>query len=247
MIAAAKKYGARGVGIGLDPRLIKTATNALKAGVADRVSFMQADLFKTDFSDATVVTLYLSNSINQRLASILQRQLKPGRASCRTGSRWAIGSPKRTCGSRARTFTCGRFANRGNDRRPARASSENGPGAWSSEALPALRQRAAVLGLVASPRSCSACGLVYERNPGDTWAFTVIGDRLPIAAIVVLIYFGYGRTHHVLGLITFVLLGVLLVWTAPNRWGAGIALHYLSRVYWPDPEDPIPPSGDTFP
>ena len=39
------------------------------------------------------------------------------------------------------------------------------------------------------------CGLVYERNPGDTWAFTIIGDRLPIAAIIVLIYFGYGRGH----------------------------------------------------
>jgi uncharacterized protein (DUF983 family) len=89
---------------------------------------------------------------------------------------------------------------------------------------------------------CSVCGLVYERNPGDTWAFTIIGDRLPIAAIIVLIYFGYGRTHHVLGLITFALLGVLLVWTAPNRWGVGIALHYLSRVYWPDPADPVPES-----
>jgi hypothetical protein len=32
-----------------------------------------------------------------------------------------------------------------------------------------------------------------------------------------------------------------LVWTAPNRWGAGIALHYLSRLYWPDPQDPVPP------
>ena len=82
---------------------------------------------------------------------------------------------------------------------------------------------------------------MYERNPGDTWAFTIIGDRLPVAAIVVLIYFGYGRTHRLLGLITFGVLGVLLVWTAPNRWGVGIALHYLSRVYWPDPQDPVPP------
>jgi len=79
VIAAAKKYGARGVGIELDPELIKTANkNARKAGVEDRVKFVQADLFKTDFSDATVVTLYLSNSINRRIASILQRQLKPG-------------------------------------------------------------------------------------------------------------------------------------------------------------------------
>jgi uncharacterized protein (DUF983 family) len=87
---------------------------------------------------------------------------------------------------------------------------------------------------------CSVCGLVYERNPGDTWAFTVIGDRLPIAAIVALIYFGYGRTHQLLGIATFLALGALLVWTAPNRWGVGIALHYLSRVMWPDPEDPVP-------
>ena len=79
VIAAAKKYGARGVGIELDPELIKAANkNARKAGVEDRVQFVQADLFKTDFSDATVVTLYLSNSINRRIASILQRQLKPG-------------------------------------------------------------------------------------------------------------------------------------------------------------------------
>jgi uncharacterized protein (DUF983 family) len=87
---------------------------------------------------------------------------------------------------------------------------------------------------------CPVCGLVYERNPGDTWAFTIIGDRLPIAAIIVLIYFGYGRTHHLLGLITFMLLGIIVVVTAPNRWGVGIALHYLSRVYWPDPHDPVP-------
>lgn len=79
VIAAAKKYGARGVGIELDPQLIKTAErNARKAGVESRVTFIQGDLFKTDFSDATVVTLYLSNSINRRLVSILQRQLKPG-------------------------------------------------------------------------------------------------------------------------------------------------------------------------
>jgi uncharacterized protein (DUF983 family) len=87
---------------------------------------------------------------------------------------------------------------------------------------------------------CSVCGLVYERNPGDTWMFTIIGDRLPIAAIVALIYFGVGRSHPVLGVAVFLALGVLLVWTAPNRWGVGIALHYLSRVMWPDPEDPVP-------
>jgi len=88
--------------------------------------------------------------------------------------------------------------------------------------------------------SCSSCGLVYERNSGDTWAFTIIGDRLPIAAIIVSVYLGLVRSYFMLGLIVIAVLGVIIVWTAPNRWGAGIALHYLSRVYWPDPADPIP-------
>jgi uncharacterized protein (DUF983 family) len=92
---------------------------------------------------------------------------------------------------------------------------------------------------------CPVCGLVYERNPGDTWAFTVIGDRIPIAASIGLIYFGVVRLYPAWGLATLVRLGVLLIWTAPNRWGVGIALHYLSRVYWPDPADPVPPNQTT--
>ena len=94
---------------------------------------------------------------------------------------------------------------------------------------------------------CAFCGLVFVRNPGDTWAFTIIGDRLPIGAIIVLIYFGVVRSHPALGLTMVAVFLVLLIWTAPNRWGVGIALHYLSRVYWSDPADPIPPpfpSGD---
>jgi uncharacterized protein (DUF983 family) len=89
---------------------------------------------------------------------------------------------------------------------------------------------------------CSVCGLVFARNPGDTWAFAIIGDRLPMAVIIVLIYFGVVRSHPRLGVTLMVVLMALLVGTAPNRWGAGIALHYLSRVYWPDPSDPIPPA-----
>jgi uncharacterized protein (DUF983 family) len=88
---------------------------------------------------------------------------------------------------------------------------------------------------------CSVCGLVFARNPGDTWAFTILGDRLPIGAMVVLIYFGVVRSHPVLGLTMMALLLAVVIWTSPNRWGANISLHYLSRVYWPDPADPIPP------
>ena len=87
---------------------------------------------------------------------------------------------------------------------------------------------------------CSVCGLVYERNPGDTWAFTIILDRVPVGAGIVLLYFGFGRSHQLLGILAFIVMAALLLVTSPNRWGAGIALHYLSRVYWPDPEDPVP-------
>jgi SAM-dependent methyltransferase len=78
VIEAARRFGARGVGIEIDPELVKRAeAGARKAGVADRVTFTRADLFKTDLSNATVVTLYLSPSINLRLRSKLQ-QLRPG-------------------------------------------------------------------------------------------------------------------------------------------------------------------------
>lgn len=78
-IEAARRFGARGVGIEIDAALVKQAQEgARRAGVADRVQFMQADLFRTDLSQATVVTLYLSPSINLRLRSKLQRELKPG-------------------------------------------------------------------------------------------------------------------------------------------------------------------------
>ena len=87
---------------------------------------------------------------------------------------------------------------------------------------------------------CSICGLVFTRNPGDTWAFTILGDRLPLGAMIALIYFGVVRSHRVLGVTMLVALAVLAIVTAHNRWGAGIALHYLSRVFWPDPADPVP-------
>jgi protein-L-isoaspartate O-methyltransferase len=79
VITAAKKYGARGVGIELDPALVKRAReNAAAAGVTGRVRFVTQDLFTTDLRPATVVTLYLLQSINERLRPKLVRELKPG-------------------------------------------------------------------------------------------------------------------------------------------------------------------------
>lgn len=79
VITAAKRYGARGVGIELDTGLIRRATRkALDAGVADRVRFLQQDLFVADISPATVVTLYLGPVLNLRLRPALYRSLRPG-------------------------------------------------------------------------------------------------------------------------------------------------------------------------
>jgi SAM-dependent methyltransferase len=79
VITAAKKYGARGVGIELDPALVKKAAeNAAAAGVSDRVRFVTQNLFSADISEATVVTLYLLQSINERLRPKLVRELTPG-------------------------------------------------------------------------------------------------------------------------------------------------------------------------
>jgi cyclopropane fatty-acyl-phospholipid synthase-like methyltransferase len=79
VIRAAEKYGARGVGVEIDARLVNTANErARKRHVADRVRFIEGDLFKADVSEATVVTLYLSQSINRRLEPKLKAELRPG-------------------------------------------------------------------------------------------------------------------------------------------------------------------------
>ena len=79
VIAAAKNYGARGVGIDIDPkRITESNENAAKAGVTNKVKFIEADLFESDFSEANVVTLYLLSKLNERLKPMLLQQLKPG-------------------------------------------------------------------------------------------------------------------------------------------------------------------------
>ena len=78
-IAAAKKFGIKAVGIDIDPERIREATeNAKRAGVANLVEFRQEDLFKADFKEATVVTLYLLPDLNVKLRPRLWEELKPG-------------------------------------------------------------------------------------------------------------------------------------------------------------------------
>ncbi len=77
VVAAAQKFGARGRGVDFNPRRIEEAkANAREAGVSDRVDFVQGNFFEAGVSDATVVTLYLSSGVNQKLRPRLLRELK---------------------------------------------------------------------------------------------------------------------------------------------------------------------------
>ena len=78
-VTAAKKYGARGIGIDIDPQRIAEANeNVKKNKVEDKVKIVQGDLFQQDLSQATVVTLYLLPSLNVKLMPKLMKELKPG-------------------------------------------------------------------------------------------------------------------------------------------------------------------------
>ncbi len=79
IVIAAARRGATATGVEIDPELIETSRRkARAAGVDDRTRFVQADLFRFDFSDATVVTLYLSERLNERLRPRLLAELRPG-------------------------------------------------------------------------------------------------------------------------------------------------------------------------
>lgn len=79
VMLAAQKYGARGVGIEIDPKLVAIARQVAKEGEAeDRVTFIHGDLFEADISRATVVAIYLARDVNAKLEPKLRRELRPG-------------------------------------------------------------------------------------------------------------------------------------------------------------------------
>ena len=86
---------------------------------------------------------------------------------------------------------------------------------------------------------CSACSLLFERNYGDTWMYTIITDRIPIFLGIVAWYFGFRATSWVTATLFFVAMAVPLIATISHRQGLAIALDYLSRLYLPDPSDEI--------
>ena len=88
---------------------------------------------------------------------------------------------------------------------------------------------------------CPACGILYERSPGDAWAFWILGDRIPVFVGIAAVYFGVAPKSWHEGVLFIAAIAGVLVATIPQRLGVVTALDYLSRRYWPDPADAIPP------
>jgi SAM-dependent methyltransferase len=81
VVTAAQKFGATAIGIDIDPQRVKEANERVQAAnVGDKVTILNQDLFTTDISKATVVTLYLLPSLNRKLIPKLNKELKPGTA-----------------------------------------------------------------------------------------------------------------------------------------------------------------------
>jgi hypothetical protein len=79
MITAARRHGAQGFGVEIDPRLVRRSNEeARRLGIADRVKFLRQDLFNTDFHEANVLTLYLLPDVNIALRPKILAELKPG-------------------------------------------------------------------------------------------------------------------------------------------------------------------------
>ncbi len=83
---------------------------------------------------------------------------------------------------------------------------------------------------------CSVCGLVFERDYGDSWGFLIVTDRIPLLiAIAGIVFFGIRVTNVWVGVLFFLATGGPILATMPRRQGVGIALAYVSRVYARDP------------
>ena len=78
---------------------------------------------------------------------------------------------------------------------------------------------------------CSSCDLVFEESPGDTWGFWILGDRVFIAALLLVIVLGFRSTTWWIAGLLFLATTVPFVWTMPHRLGVCVALDFLARAF----------------
>jgi uncharacterized protein (DUF983 family) len=88
---------------------------------------------------------------------------------------------------------------------------------------------------------CSACHLLYQRDYGDTWIFIILTDRVPIVFGIAAVYFGFHPHTWTAILGFFVALALPLLATMRQRQGLALALDYLSRVHFTNPDDEVAP------
>lgn len=95
---------------------------------------------------------------------------------------------------------------------------------------------------------CEVCGLRFLRNQGDTWLYWIVMDRIPIAiGLILIVFFGLHTPTWPQALLFFAAMAAPLVATMPQRQGIAVALNYLSRIWFPDPSDDLPPPRDDEP
>lgn len=168
VIAAAAKFGARGVGVEIDPRLVEQARrNAQRAGVAERVKFLGQDLFATDLREATVVALYLSPNLNEQLRPKLLA-LAPGTRVVSHSSGMGEWRPDRKTAIRKDVLLW---------IVPAAVA-----GRWRATLEPGPQARKLELEIAQRYQDISASA-VFDGAPAQVWEARLQGDRLSFVIV----------------------------------------------------------------
>lgn len=89
-------------------------------------------------------------------------------------------------------------------------------------------------------RNCPRCGYLFERDYGETWGVWVVTDRVTLAIGLIAVYFGFRATNVWVALAFLAAMAVPLILSIPRRHGFAIALVYLGRRTWPNPDDVFP-------
>ena len=84
---------------------------------------------------------------------------------------------------------------------------------------------------------CSVCGLVFQRDAGDTWMFLVLTDRIPLLFAIIALYFGFQTSGWAATSLYFIVLFVPLLATLRERQGLALALNYLVGIYLDEPAE----------
>ena len=115
-----------------------------------------------------------------------------------------------------------------------------GRSARVGEAVPALRSGCRIRALDDTESTMSGVRVSVERDYGETWGVWIVTDRITLAVGIIAVYFGFRVTNFWIGLAFLAAMVVPLIWSMPRRHSLAIALVYLGRRTWPNPDDTLP-------